>query len=453
MADNTSSPSAGRMDRKIARPWWRRRPLVISVSLGVLAAAGLCLWLMLPPPDTVTIPASTMDTGRVVEGAFQDYAPLRASVVPLDITYITAVSGGQVAAVSAQDGDQVAAGQDLARLDNPDLQLQVATQEADVSGRLSDTNNQLMTLRTSEADRDQALADAQYALHKAQEDLQKRLRLREQGVLNDANVKPYADEVAYQTQRVAALQKAQGSDASFFAGQRRQIAASASDLRRSLAEVRRGLDALVIRAPIAGRLTGFDLKPGQAVKAGDPLGEVDSERAWKLSAEVDEFYLTRLNPGLKAMASVHGQDVPVHVSKVYPQVHDGHITVEMQFDGGQAASGGPADLKRGEAVDVRLSLGKTSQALLAPAGAWLGASNGAYAFVLDASGRRADRRNITTGRRNPDYVEVLSGLKPGDRILTGPLTDYSRAQHIRLSQSDAAQSDAAHSENPRSENQ
>ncbi|MGN6423561.1 MAG: efflux RND transporter periplasmic adaptor subunit [Asticcacaulis sp.] len=397
-----------------------------------LLAAGGAAFLILPPPGTMTTELASVDSGEVVKGPFQDYVPLRASVAPLDITYITAVAGGQVAGLSAQDGDMVAAGQELARLDNPNLSLQVASQEADVSGRLSDTNNQLMTLRTNEAERDQALADAQYALHKAQENLQRYQRLREQGVANDANVKPYADEADYQRARVASLEKAQGSDASFFAGQRQQIDASAQDLRRSLAAVRRGLDALTLRAPIAGRLTGFDLKPGQAVKAGDALGEVDSEGQWKLSAEVDEFYLTRLSPGLSATANVHGQNVSVRISKIYPQVHDGHITVELQFDGLM-----PADLKRGEAIDVRLSLGKTSQALLAPSGSWLNDSNGTYAFVLDASGKRADRRAITTGRRNPDYVEVLSGLKPGERIVTSSLAAYAKAQHLRFTKSES----------------
>jgi len=433
MADNTSSPTdTRRMDRKIARPWWQGRATVAAVSIVVVAGAGGLAWISLPPPGTTTTTPDALDIGEVVKGPFQDYVPLRASVVPLDITYITATDAGRVAGVSAQDGDSVTAGQALARLDNPELTLDVATHEADISGRLGDANSQLMTLRTSEAERGQALADAEFALHKAQEDLQKYQRLRDQGVVNDAYVKPYADEAAYQSARVDALKHAQGADASFFAGQSQQIEAYADDQHRSLAEVRHGLDGLTVRAPLAGRLTDFALKPGQAVKAGDPLGEIDSEDAWKLSADVDEYYVPRLSTGLRAAANVNGQDAPVHVSKVYPQVHDGHVTVEMTFDGGMLA-----DLKRGEAIDMRLSLGKTSQAILAPSGSWLNDSNGTYAFVLNARGDGADRRAISTGRRNPDYVEVLGGLRPGDHILTGSLTNYSRAQHIHFSKRDA----------------
>src|SRR6185312_9826684 len=221
MADHTSSnPGIPGMDRKIRRPWWQGRAALAALSAVALAMAGGLAWINLPPPGTTTTAPDAVDIGAVVEGPFQDYVPLRASVVPLDITYITAIASGQVAAVTAQDGDSVATGQALARLDNPDLIQQVATSEADVSGRIGDTNNQLMTLRTSEAQRDQALADAEYALHTAQEDLQKRQHLRDQGVLNDAYVKPYADAVTYQTARVETLKQAQSSDAGFFAAQK-----------------------------------------------------------------------------------------------------------------------------------------------------------------------------------------------------------------------------------------
>ena len=214
---NSTTDSGGftGMDRKRARPWRRSRAmLAAALALAALAAAGV-VWRNLPAAGTITAPGGASE--QVTEGPFQDYVPLRASVAPFDITYITAVSGGQVAEVSAQDGDAVTAGQALARLDNPDLTLNVASREADVSGRLGDANNQLTTLRTSQAQRDQALADAQYALHKAQEDLQKRQRLRDVGVINDANVKPYVDEAAYQAAHfVRTHTKMDGPDAGMF---------------------------------------------------------------------------------------------------------------------------------------------------------------------------------------------------------------------------------------------
>ena len=420
------------MDRVLARPWWKKRPAQIGAAGLVLAVAGAGVFALLPPPGTVDIDAQSIDVGEVVRGPFQDYVPLRAEVVPLDTVYITAQSAGRVEAVIAGDGEAVTSGEALARLSNPDLTLDVSSREADISGRLSDTNTQMMTLRTQQSSRQQELADAAYALHKAEEDLSKRQLLRAQGILNDANIKPYADEVDYQRARLKALQADQAQDGAFFAGQKRQIEASAGDLRRSLGEVRQGLDALTIAAPAVGRLTDFELKPGQAVKAGDPLGEVDSEGTYKLRAQVDEFYLTRLSAGLKATANVHGQTVNVHISKIFPQVTDNHIIVEMQFDADSQGKSMPSDLKRGEAVDARLSLGNTATAVLAPSGNWLTDGNGASVFVVNAAGDRADRRPISIGRRNPEYAEVLGGLKPGEHIVTGAAQELVKAQHLHL---------------------
>jgi len=428
MPDSTpNDPPVRKMDRIVARPWWKKRPAQLGAAAIVLVVAGGVVLSQLPPPGTLDITASSVDTGAVARGPFQDYVPLRAEVVPLDTVYLTAQSAGRIDQVIAADGAEVKPGQVLARLSNPDLTVDVSSREADISGRLSDTNAQIMTLRTQQATREQELADTAYALHKAEEDLSKRQVLRAQGILNDANVQPFADEVDYQKARLKALQSSQAQDGAFFASQQRQIEASAGDLRRSLGEVRQGLDGLNLTAPTAGRLTDFELKAGQAVKQGDPLGEVDSEGTYKLRAQVDEFYLARLAAGQKATANVHGQTVNIHITRVFPQVTENHVTVEMQFDGVM-----PGDLKRGEAIDARLSLGDTQTAVLAPAGNWLTDGNGTSVFVVNAAGDHADRRAVSIGRRNPEYAEVLGGLKPGERIVTGAGQDITKAQHLHL---------------------
>ena len=417
-------------DRRLAKPWWRRRPVQIAVAVAAAGLVALGVFVFLPPPNTVTVSAASLDTGVVSRAAFQDYVALRAAVEPLEITYITAETNGRVIAVSATDGDMVMPGQALAMLGNPDLTLAVSSREADISARLSDTNSQLMTLQNAQNASEQSIADVAYALHKAQEELTKRSLLREHGVYNDAAVQTYVDEVAYQKQRLAALKAQQAQQTQFYTSQRQQILASANDLRRSRDEVRAGLKALSLIAPAQGRLTGFTLKPGQAVKQGDPVAEVDSEGTYKLKAEVDEYYLARLSVGLKAIANVHGKDVAVHVSKIFPQVNNGRITVELEFDVM------PTDLKRGETVDVRLSLGATQDALLVPTGGWLTDSNGTSIFVLNAHGDAATRRPIIVGRRNPEYAEIISGLKIGEHVVTGGTQAYLKAQHLRIRKSD-----------------
>ena len=427
MPDSVPTHSASSMDRSRPRPWYRRRPVQIGGALGLAVVATAAFMLLSPRAGTVVVDADSLDTGEVIRGPYQDYVPLRAEAVPLETTYITAETAGRVEAVAVSDGDRVTKGQALVYLANPSLTLDVSAREADISARLTDNSNQLMSLKTAQENREQALADATYALSRAEQDLQKRETLRAQNIINDAMVKPYADEVAYQRQRVAALRTAQSPDAQFYAAQRRQVQDNASDLRRNLGEVRRGLSALTVSAPAEGRLTAFNLKPGQAVNEGDPVGQVDSEGRYKLRAEVDEYYLPRLSQGLKAEARVHDQPVSVEVAKVFPQVTNGRVVVELTF-----ASAAPADFKRGETVDIRLSLGQTKPAILAPSGSWLNDTGGTWVFVLNAAGDQASRRAVSIGRRNPEQVEVLSGLKPGERIVTGGISNLRNTEHLRL---------------------
>ncbi|MBP2159188.1 MULTISPECIES: efflux RND transporter periplasmic adaptor subunit [Asticcacaulis] len=432
MPDTTSSNAPTRkMDRALTRPWYRKRPFQIGAVAAIVAAVSLALFLLRPASNTVDVNADTIDSGEVVRAAYQDYVPLRAEVVPLVTVFITAEAAGRVESVAADDGVRVVAGQPLARLSNPSLTLEVSTREADISARLSDSTSQLMNLQTQGQAREQTRADVAYALHKAEQELTRRRTLRDQGVINDAALKVYADEADYQRSRLATLKASEAQEAAFYQSQRQAIMDSAADLRRSLTEVRKGLTALTIAAPTTGRLTGFDLKPGQAVTQSLALGQVDSEGTYKLRAQVDEYYLQRLTTGLKAQARLHNQTVDVHVSKVFPQVANGRITVELEFD-----SAVPADLKRGEAADIRLQMSAGSEvATLAPSGSWLADTNGTSVFVVNAKGDKASRRTVTIGRRNPEYVEVLSGLKPGERIIVAGTSNYQKAQHLRLKKS------------------
>ena len=414
------------MDRVVARRRLPRAALWGAAAVTVVAvAAGVAA--LLPPPGSLVVPGAEADSARVVQAPFQDYLPVRAQAEPLHTTVVGAVQGGQVATVVAQEGATVAPGSPLVVLSNPQLQLDVTAREAQISSSLGEVSAQSLTLQKARADRELALAQAGYDLGKAQRDLDVRQRLHAQGYVSDAGVKSFAEEAAFDAARVMTL-KATGAQQERLAGaQAAGVSRTAADLSRNLAEVRASLGALTLRAPVAGRLTGFTLQPGQTLKAGDPVGTIDDEAASKLTADVDEFYLGRVSPGQHA--SAEGADgaapLPLTVSRVSPQVKDGRFRAELTFDRPP-----PRPLQRGQSMDVRIVLGATRPALLLPNGPWVEAVGGTAAFVLDASGRRAARRAVTLGRRNPAQVEVTSGLKPGERVLT--TVDAAQAKFTTL---------------------
>lgn len=422
---NAPAVSGAAMDRKIepTRRRFGKRARRVTIGVGVVLAL-LALWFAVPSANSLSVDADAIQTGAVVRAPFRDYVPLRAEVVPLRTNYLTAVAGGQVATVIATDGAMVEKGQPLATLANPTLQLDVASRSADIAGQLSSVSSQRLAIQRSRFDNGQAIADAQNELLKARTELQKKQSLYQKGIVNIAAVQPLRDEVTYRQQRVDALQAGQAREAGTLSDQQQRVDDSARELRDSLTMVRHSLDSLTVRAPVAGRLTDFPLQPGQTLKPGDPIGQVDSEGAWKLSADVDQFYLGRAKLGQRATATIDGATVPMHVVRILPQVTDGRFKVELGFDGKP-----PAGLNRGQTVDLRLVLGADRPAIVAPAGGWLD-GGGTIAFVLDAGGRGASRRSITTGRRNPDQVEVTGGLQPGDRIVTSPISASAKFDRL-----------------------
>ncbi len=422
----TQTSSGAAMDRRIERPHARRRRLIVRIAIGVaVLAAAVALWWLMPGANALTVDAAAIRSGVVTRAPFRDFVPLRAEVAPLRTVFVTAISGGQVAALVAADGAMVGAGSPLARLSNPALELDVASRSAEIVGQLSATSGQRLSVQSTRQDGARDLADARNAQSKAQTLLAQKQVLFDRGIITRAAIDPVREDLAYQRARVAALERGTAEAGATLADQSSGIAATARQLRESLAMVRASLSALVLRAPVGGRLTAFTLQPGQTLRSGDPVGQIDSEGEWKLTADVDQFYLGRVRAGLGASADLDGRSYPMTVLKVLPQVTAGRFRVELAFRGTP-----PAVLNRGQTLDVRLVLGADRPAVVAPSGGWLDAG-GTTAFVLDGDAK-AVRRAIVTARRNPDQVEIVSGLAPGDRIVTTALTAYAPFQTLLI---------------------
>jgi HlyD family secretion protein len=414
------------MDRPIERRGFGRRGYWIA-SAGTLLALALTALIVAPRARTLSVATDQIVTSDVRLAPFQDYAPVRAEAEPLHVQLISDVVGGQVDRLLAADGALVSAGTPLASLSNPPLRLDVLAREAEIEGRVSDVAAARLGLERNRIDRDQQVAEASFSLINAKRQLQIRQQLHDHGIVSDAGLSPFADEARYDRERLASLEAGEAREAAMSRRQLNGLGETESNLLSNLKEVRASLDALLVRAPAAGRLTNFTLQPGQTIKPGDLLGEIDSEGVGKLAADVDEFYLGRVTLGQSAIADIDGSPVPLVVAKVAPQVTSGRFHVEFAF-----VRPPPSPLRRGQSLDVKVILSDPRPALVVANGAWM-ASGGGFAFVLDSSGRRADRRVIAVGRRNPDEVEITKGLRAGERIVTSSYAGYDNIDHLILS--------------------
>ncbi len=419
------------MDRPIRPTWWRRKLWLqwgIALSVAVLLVTIAALFLG-SPERSIRVAAASVTVARVSQATFHDFIPLRGKVVPMNTVYLDALEGGRVDRILVQAGDTVTAGQPLVELSNTELELDVLDRE----GRLVESITQLQTYETQlEQNRvanQKALAQIDYNVIRLQRSVARRnilaaddaepveVKDQVQDELDfDVTVRPMQDE-SNRKQEALRVQ------------QLPQIHSQLQKLQQDLKITHGKLANLTVRAPVTGRLTAMDLKVGENRNRGERFGEITPETGDKLAAEVDEYYLGRVQNGQIADIEIGDKTWALNVIRVYPKVTNGTFTVDLAF---QDAT--PAGLLPGQALQGKLALGADRPATILSSGAFLERTGGDWVFVLAKDGKSALRRAIKIGRRNAEQLEVLSGLAGGEQAIISDYTGLERIDRIDLKQ-------------------
>lgn len=416
------------MDRQIERKtWWKRPRLLAVLAAGLVAAAMVAAAILASARASVRAPLAEVTIATVEAGVFHDVVTLRAQAAPRDVVYLDALEGGQVQKVLARAGDVVAAGQPLIHFRNTELELEVLDRE----GRLVESITQLQAyekqLEDARVANEKAVARIEYDIVRLQRDAARRDALLAKGFVSRQQHESAHDELAY-NRKLLPLQVSSNREQDILRRrQLPQIREELATLQESLKITRSKLDSLVLRAPVAGRLTDMDLKPGEIRNRGQRLGQIVSDTGFKLEARIDEYYLDRVRAGQTGEVEAGGKIYRVRAVRVDPQVKDSTFQVELVFDGAQ-----PAGLLPGQALEGRLSLGGDRQGLILEAGPFLQQTGGDWVMVLDAGGGRAEKRRIRTGRRTVQQVEILGGLRAGERVIVSDYTGFDKVERVDL---------------------
>jgi len=390
------------MDRRLAEPsrWRRLLPRVLPVALAIPALA-LMVWHRASLLPVVNMP----QLASVSAGEFRDELTLRARVEPMRSVQLDASEAGQVEAVLAQDGDWVEAGAILYRLHSPDQEQLYLQRSAEVAQQLANVAVQRSAQVASLAQNRRELTQLQATQLQADSDYQRIAKLASAGFASAAAL----EQAQRQQQLTSELLEQARHDQRMEANTRQQsldeMARAVQGLQRGLQLLESARDRLQQRAPIAGRLSGFQLQVGSGVRLGDRLGRIDDPTGGvQLAADVDEYYLPRLQTGQTATSG----NGTVTLAQTLPQVHDGKVRALLRWPPGAAT---PADLRPGQAVDVRLQLSAPANALLLPDGP------GVQAQLYVRHGSELQRRSVQLGRRAAGQVEVIAGLHLGEEVL------------------------------------
>jgi HlyD family secretion protein len=425
-ADAGGAVSGSGMDKVVVS---RTIPLKWKIAGGgvALLLIAVAFFLYAPRGASQTIDASRLTISPVTKGNFDDFIPLRARVTPSLTVFIDAVEGGRVEKMLVEDGASVVAGQPIAVLSNAELQLSTLARQTEVEQQINNMRSQELALAQTRLANERAVLEAGLALDKAKRQYDREKPLADRGFVAGKQFSDTSDEYAYQQRRLEAIKRGQATDARLQGSQLSQQQQAAQSMQSGLALARANLDALNLRAPVTGTLSGFSIQIGQSLQRGERIGQIDSPGRNKLIAGVDEYYLGRVAIGQKASVEVNGKTYAAKVSKIYPQVQNGQFQIDLLFIGTE-----PAELQRGQTLQAKLVLGDPAPARLIPNGAFFNETGGAWVFVVSPDGTTAVRRQVRLGRRNANSIEILDGLDPGERVITSPYTGFADKDRLVL---------------------
>ncbi len=415
-----------RIIQKQGRPWWQW----LLVALLALALVYFLYNLIVNASiRTSRVPANQLIISTVHLGTLEDIIAVRGTVQPLNSVFLDAINGGVVEHIFVEEGAFVEVGQPLLQLGNTSLRLNVASNDTAITEQLNNLNNIANNLETTQLNTEREIINLEYRILTLERQVGRHQSLANEQLISREDFDAIVDELAYQQRLLANTRARKQVEDRIRETRQSQIAQQIEKLEDNLTLSQSSYESLLVRAPLSGQLTSLPVQIGESKSSGQRLGQIDVIEHYKIAAQVDEFYVSRVVPGQSARFTLAGTSYSAVVDKVYPEIRTGLFTVDLIFD--QAM---PASLRRGQTLQLELMLGSAQETLLLPVGSFVQETGGNWVFVLDETGDSAYRREISVGRRNNRFIEVRDGLSAGERVITSGYGAIAQADRVQLTQ-------------------
>lgn len=400
------------MDRQIEKKSFLRRYAWYIAAAAALAA--LLVWIVLgTTASTMTIDASDITISDVTRGKFDDYVRLNGQVLPIQVVQISPEEGGIVREKVVEEGTRVRKGDVILRLSNSNLDLQILNAEAELAEKQNLLRNTQVAMQQDRLNNRTEQATLDTDCDRKRRAYEQNARLYKERLISKEVYLQSREDYNLALRKQSLISQRLKQDSIYRHVQMAQMEDNLDNMRKNVLLVRDRKNKLEVRSAIDGELGLLDVELGQNIAAGQNIGQINDLSDFKVQAQIDEHYIDRVRPGLSASFSRDGKTYLLRVRKVYPEVRNGTFRTDFVFVGER-----PAQMRSGQTFYVELALGKSQQATLIPRGTFFQTTGGNWIFVLDKSGRKAYRRNISIARQNPQYYEVTDGLEPGERVIT-----------------------------------
>ncbi len=419
----SSIVSGAGMDREISTSAKAKSKWLVIIAIVISLIIAVYFIADKSSGNSLSVEQNRIAISTVTSGVFEDFIPLRGRVTPAKTVFLDAVEGGRIERILVEDGTNLNADDLIVELSNTSLQLSVLGNETRVAEQLNNMRSIELSLEQNKLQHKSNVVDIEHQIKLLTRQVARQDALVKSGAVSQSLADDTSDTLTWYKNRLQLTKESQASDARMQGEQLSYLKATGTRLENNLAISRQNLEKLNVQAPVAGKLSGFNVEVGQSIARGERLGQIDTPDDFKLTAFIDEFYLGRVDIGQRARYN----DYQLRIAKIYPQVQNGQFEVDFAFIKQQ-----PSGIRRGQTIQIKLTLGDASEALLIPNGAFFQDTGGSWIFVVTENGTEAVKRTVRLGRRNSRFIEVVEGLEVGEQVVTSPYSSYQDMQRLKF---------------------
>lgn len=392
---------------KKALPYWT----------GAIITAFI-LWIVFrDDASTLRVNGDTLSISKVTSGEFNDYIRISGQVQPMTTIQISPQEGGTVEKIIIEEGSTVKKGDEIIRLSNDNLDLQILNSESELAEKENLLRNTMISMEQQKLSVQQEKLQLQIEVRRLKRKHEQNKILYEDRLISREEYLNSEEDYELAAGRLELVKERACQDSLYRSIQISQMQESLDNMKQNMQMIRRRKDNLTIKSPIDGELGLLDVVLGQSVASGTKIGQINDIHSYKIEAQIDEHYIDRISAGLSATFERQNESYGASIRKVYPEVRNGKFKADFKFTGEQ-----PDNIRAGQTYYLNLQLGQPTKAVLIPRGAFYQKTGGKWIYVVTPEGDKAVKREIRIVRQNPQFYEVTEGLEPGEQVIT---SDYS----------------------------
>jgi HlyD family secretion protein len=404
----------------------RRRKHTIIGATVVVAVIALSAVVSRLEPALPALDSSALWIRTVQRGPMVREVRGTGTLVPEELRWITASSAGRVERVALRPGAEVMPGTVILELSNPDLQESVRTAEREWRTAEAQLANQKATLTNARFAQRMAVLDAESAFELASTDFDLNRNLAETGLVAGFTLKQKQVLVDQSRNRAELARQQLDSMTANEALQLAPAVAAVSQRQADHQRLLRQLGDLQVKSTMRGLVQLVSVDVGQQVSAGTTLVRVSNPERLKAEVRIAETQTRDLAIGQRVSVDTRNGIVPGRVARIDPASRNGTVGIDVTLDGPVPAGARP-DLS----IDATVELERLADILFVESPATGGEHSTITLFRVLASGD-AERTAVRIGRRSVQLVEVVEGLREGDRVILSDMSQYDAFSRVRV---------------------